>query len=56
MSGKPVEFTVSGRMVQGNAFEGKTTDDEGNPLLTKKDKTPYAKFFVGLAVSKDDPN
>ena len=54
MSGKPVEFTVSGRQVQGSAFEGKSTNKKGEPLVDKNGNA-YTSFYLGVAIPKTDP-
>jgi hypothetical protein len=43
-----------GRLVQGNFFEGASTNMEGQ-LLTFKDGRPRQEFFMAVAFAKDDP-
>jgi len=42
-----------GRLVQGNVFEGATTNMEGQ-LLTFKDGRPRQEFFIAVAFPKDN--
>lgn len=44
-----------GRLVQGSAFEGNTTDNDGRPL-TDRNGSPRTNYFLGLAVPKDSPD
>ena len=51
-------LTPVGRLIQGNPFEGQTTDAKGNPLTVKKGPNkgqPRTNYFIGIAVPKTDP-
>lgn len=44
-----------GRLVQGSAFEGNTTDQDGRPL-TDRSGAARVNYFLALAVPKDSPD
>ena len=53
------DFTTPvGRLVQGSVFTGKTTDQQGAPLVTKTGPNtgqPRTDFFFAIAIAKTDP-
>lgn len=55
----PTNFTSPvGRMVQGDIFKPRTTDQQGNPLTIKSGPNagqPRSDYFVAIAVPKDSP-
>lgn len=55
----PTNFTSPvGRMVQGDIFKPRTTDQQGNPLTIKSGPNagqPRTDYFVALAIPKDSP-
>lgn len=51
--------TSTGRLVQGDAFDAQTKDQNGNPLTIKTGPNagqPTSRFFIAVAFRKDDPN
>lgn len=56
----PSNFTSPvGRMVQGDIFKPRTTDQQGNPLTTKSGPNagqPRSDYFVAVAVPKNSPD
>lgn len=56
----PSNFTSPvGRMVQGDIFKPRTTDQQGNPLTIKSGPNagqPRSDYFVAVAVPKDSPD
>lgn len=54
-----VEFwTPVARMVKGDLFEMRTTDADGNPLVTKNGPNagqPRSECYFAMAIRKDDP-
>jgi len=51
-------LTPVGRMVQGDLFKGRTTDNKGKPLLVKNGPNagqPRTEYFVAIAIAKTDP-
>lgn len=51
-------LTPVGRLVQGDCFEGQTTDAEGNPLVIKNGPNagqPRVDYFMAIAIAKTDP-
>jgi len=47
-----------GRLVQGDAFQAQTTDQQGNPRVVKTGPNagqPSPQWFVGVAFAKTDP-
>jgi len=51
-------LTPVGRIVAGNVFKGRTTDQKGNPLLTKSGPNagkPRSEWFFAIAIAKTDP-
>lgn len=58
MSNKTPILTPAGRLVQGDCFEGQTTDAEGRPLVIKNGPNagqPRVDYFMAIAVPKTDP-
>lgn len=59
MSSQSNQFlTPVGRLVQGDAMEPQTKDQQGNPLTVKTGPNagqPTQRFFVALAFAKTDP-
>lgn len=45
----------SGRLLQGDCFEGSDTDQQGR-LRTDKSGNPKMQWYVGVAIPKTDPN
>ena len=51
-------LTPVGRLVMGDPFKGRTTSDDGTPLVVKSGPNtgqPRTDYFIGLAVPKSDP-
>lgn len=58
MAQKAEFLSPVGRMVQGDAFEPQTKDQQGNQLLVKTGPNkgqPTQRFFIAVAFRKDDP-
>lgn len=55
----PTNFTSPvGRLVQGDPFKPRTTDQQGNPLTIKSGPNagqPRSDYFIAIAVPKDSP-
>jgi len=50
-----VDFlTPVGRLVQGDAFEAQTKNQQGQPLITLSGQ-PTQRYFIAVAFKKDDP-
>jgi hypothetical protein len=55
MAQEPVYITTSvGRLVQGDAFTGSSTDHQGRPRLDQKGQ-PKTQWYTGVAFAKNDP-
>lgn len=53
---KYVEFSLSGRLVQGGLQLRGKVDDDGNPVMEKEDPTKQVmESFIALAIHKSDP-
>ena len=51
-------LTPVGRLVMGDPFKGRTTDEDGKPLVVKTGPNsgqPRTDYFIGLAIPKTDP-
>lgn len=53
---KYVDFTLSGRLVQGGLALSPKTDDDNKPVMDKNDPTKQVhESFIALAIHKTDP-
>jgi hypothetical protein len=44
-----------GRLVSGKLWEGRTVDDNGQPITNKKTGAPQTEYYFGFAIPKNDP-
>ena len=48
-------ITPVGRIVQGNPLVGNQVKDDHGALVFNQDGTPKLNYYMGLAISKQDP-